>query len=381
MNGTTRPKVDIVYHFFPHYRAPVLRKLAMSDKFDFRFWGATESFEGINAFCGDASVHIHPLKMKSFGSTYFISGYSKNLLSKDIRALIVLGNPNIPQTWAIAAAAKLLGKKVAFWTHGWLRPETPLKAWIRNFYYGLADLVLVYDERSQDLAQASGFPRRKVRPIYNSLDWDAAEAHWGALSPKTAASVRQDFKIDAERNLLICTARLTSLCRFDLLIEAMAILKDKGRETTLLLVGDGPERDRLQELSEKRQVDVRFLGAIYDEAELSRLIYSADVTVSPGKVGLTAIHSLTYGTPVITHGDRNGQMPEVEAIEPGRTGMFFESGSATSLATAIDEYFATAKSRNAVREQCRDVIRSRYTPAVQRKLIEDALVEMLEDKR
>lgn len=378
MNDAPRPKVDVVYHFFPHYRAPVLRKLANSRKFDFRFWGATESFEGINAFPGDASVHIHPLKMKSSGSTYFISGYS---ISKDTRALIVLGNPNIPQTWAIAAGAKLLGKKVAFWTHGWLRPESPLKAWIRNLYYGLADLVLVYDERSQDLAQESGFPRHKVRPIYNSLDWDAAQAHWGALSPATAASVRESFKIDADRNLLICTARLTSLCRFDLLIEAMAILKAKGRDTTLLLVGDGPERDRLHALSEERQVDVRFLGAIYDEAELSRLIYSADVTVSPGKVGLTAIHSLTYGTPVITHGDRNGQMPEVEAIEAGRTGMFFENGSATSLATAIDDYFANAQSRDAAREHCRDVIRSRYTPDVQRKLIEDAVVEMLEGKR
>ena len=44
-----------------------------------------------------------------------------------------------------------------------------------------------------------------------------------------------------------------------------------------------------------------------------------DITVSPDKVGLTAIHSMAYGRPVITHDNMDRQGPEVEAVIPGRT--------------------------------------------------------------
>ena len=43
-----------------------------------------------------------------------------------------------------------------------------------------------------------------------------------------------------------------------------------------------------------------FQGAVFDESN-SELIYHSDLCVSPGNVGLTAIHSLTYGVPVATH--------------------------------------------------------------------------------
>jgi glycosyltransferase involved in cell wall biosynthesis len=51
----------------------------------------------------------------------------------------------------------------------------------------------------------------------------------------------------------------------------------------------------------ERKLDdfIVFYGESYNERELAPLIALADVCVSPGNVGLTAIHALTYGTPVI----------------------------------------------------------------------------------
>ena len=66
-----------------------------------------------------------------------------------------------------------------------------------------------------------------------------------------------------------------------------------------------------------------FYGATYDEKELSKLIYMSDLTVSPGNIGLTAIHSLSYGTPVCSHSNFNNQMPESEAIINFENGFFF----------------------------------------------------------
>lgn len=68
--------------------------------------------------------------------------------------------------------------------------------------------------------------------------------------------------------------------------------------------------------------NIWFYGACYDEIKNAALIYNADLCVSPGNVGLTAMHSMVFGTPVITHNDFKWQMPEFEAIEPGKTGDF-----------------------------------------------------------
>lgn len=54
----------------------------------------------------------------------------------------------------------------------------------------------------------------------------------------------------------------------------------------------------------------------------AEFIYNADLCVSPGNVGLTAMHSLVFGCPVITHNCFEWQMPEFEAIQPGITGDF-----------------------------------------------------------
>ncbi len=63
-------------------------------------------------------------------------------------------------------------------------------------------------------------------------------------------------------------------------------------------------------------------GACYDEEIIGELIFNAQLCVSPGNVGLTAMHSLVYGTPVITHNNFSNQSPEFEAIIDGKTGSF-----------------------------------------------------------
>jgi hypothetical protein len=97
------------------------------------------------------------------------------------------------------------------------------------------------------------------------------------------------------------------------------------------------------------------------------------LTCSPGKIGLTAIHSLSYGTPAITHSDMNEQMPEVEAIVDGVTGLLFEHNNAVDLAEKIGQWIDTKADRASVRRTCYDVIDSKWNPRRQQILIETAL--------
>lgn len=374
-----RPTIDVVYHFFPHYRRPVLEELSRSEEFSFKFWGSKTALEGIRPFVGNENVIINEIGRRDYGKIYKLNKYNRIIFNRDSAAVVMLGNPNIIDTWIIALLSRLRGKKVIFWTHGWLKPEGKFKSIIRNAYYGLAHRVMVYGERAVELAEQSGFPRKKVSAIYNSLDWKSSSDIFAQLSESDNSRFREFHSIQAQSPIIVCTARLTNICRFDLLLEAMSIIKADGQHTTLLLVGDGPERENLEMYAKELGVDARFLGAIYDESQIAELIYHSDVTVSPGKVGLTAMHSLTYGTPVITHSDLDEQMPEVEAVVSGVSGDFFERGNSAALAVAIKRYLTEVKTqgRENVRAACRGIIEQKWNPRTQRILIEKVVREAL----
>lgn len=373
--------VNVIYHHFPHYRAPVLRALTRSSAHHYRFWAGQNDFAGIRAFRGDAEVQIKPLDFHGDEATgrMRLSGYGPAVADRSAQAVIVIGNPNIRATWTMALWSRLTGKKVLFWAHGWLKPESWGKARLRNVYFRLAHRVLVYGERAVQLAQRSGFPADRVRVIYNSLDWEAMQPAGDQAQAIPRDILRREYGLDPHARILLCTARLTQLCEFPVLLHAAARLRQQGENYQVMLVGDGPERQSLENLSRELSLTTVFAGAVYHEETLARLYRLADVTVSPGKVGLTAIHSLTYGVPVITHGDMDAQMPEVEAIEPGRSGAFFVKGDADSLAQAIDDWFTSRPDSAAVGAACRDRITSRYRPDVQASLIDAAVSEVLSE--
>jgi glycosyltransferase involved in cell wall biosynthesis len=370
--------VNVIYHQFPHYRRPIIRELALHGRHTYRFWGSLESDNGILPFGGDADVTIRPLRFKVWRRIWLLGGYWPAVLDRSADALIVLANPNMPASWFIAITARLLRKKVLFWAHGWLKPEPFPKRLLRSIYFKLANHMLVYGQRSKEIGISQGYPADRITTIFNSLDYERARSIRARLDPSASNIERpQQLFTDARRPLLICTARLTELCRFDLLLEAGSKLKTEGMPVNILLVGDGPERDRLAKLAEELDLDVHFYGACYDEEVIARLIYFADITVSPGKIGLTVIHSLSYGTPAITHGDMDQQMPEVEAIERGVTGDFFRIGDASDLAEVIQNWIQAKRDRAELRHACYDIIAKRWNPRQQRVLIEHALNKVL----
>lgn len=91
--------------------------------------------------------------------------------------------------------------------------------------------------------------------------------------------------------------------------------------------------------------------------------------VSPGNVGLTAIHSLTYGTPVCTHDDMANQMPEAGAIEDGYNG-FFKKGSVDNLKKKIENWFSKDVDRRKLKEQCYEIVVEYYNPEYQLSVFE-----------
>lgn len=367
-------RVAIIYHHFPHYRKAVLQALKSSQAYNFEFWGSESDFHGIRALKSTPEVPINQLTAEPTKRGYSIRGYSKLILTSKFEAYIIIGNPNIAATWIMAIVARLTGKKVLFWTHGWLRTEPYIKRFARNSYYKIAHSVLVYGERAKSIGISEGYPEDRIHVIFNSLDFSRSTEIFNELSHNEESHnhTKQLFP-NPNIPLLTCSARLTPLCRHDILIKAAYELAQQGLPVNILLIGDGPEKDNILSLAQEMNVSLKCFGECYDEAIVGRIIYDSDVTVTAGKAGLTAIHSLTYGTPVFSHNNLNMQMPEVESIQPGVTGDLFEYNDSHSLAERLKNWFSQNSDRSLIRKSCRAEILARWNPETQRREIETAL--------
>ena len=354
-----------------HYREPFFKELIRNGQHEYFFSGDIKDREGkIESFPIEETDRLWPVRSFYLGSVLLQPGLVWILLTKKIDCLILLGNAAWPFTWITALMGRLSGKRVLFWTHGWIKKEGGVKGFVRNSFYRIAQGMLVYGNISKKIGVESKYPEDKIYVVYNSLNFKKQQQYFENVSQNQIAEVKRYFK-NPDFPILICCSRLTQTRRLDLLFDAAKILADSGSPVNILLVGDGPETEQLSLLAKKLKLDVKFYGACYDEEMIATMTAASTVTVAPGKVGLTAIHSMTYGTPVISHDNPSEQMPEFEAIVPGVTGDLFTYQSVEDLAQVIKRW--THSSPPSSCENCIRVISDRYTPEFQREIFDAAV--------
>lgn len=369
-------RVAIVYHFFPHYRAAVLTELARRGRHAYTLLGSPTEPDGggIAAWKVPPDIRFLPLEVRPGrrGNVRF-RGLLPHMRGPEFDAVVLLGNALWPDTWLAAISARLSGKRVFFWTHGWVKRDRAPVAFLRRRYYRLAHGLLLYGHVAKAIGIAQGFDPARLHVIYNSLDVDEQDRMRDAVSEQDLRAVRRRLFDDESTPVVVCVSRLTPVRRLDLLLDAASLLRRRGRPLNILLVGDGPERAALEARARALDLRVCFYGPCYDEAELARLTMAANVTAAPGKVGLTAMQSLAYGTPVITHDDPFDQMPEWEAIVDGRSGSFFRPGDVEQIAACLERWTQSPWTDAATRRDCVGVIHRFYHPATQAWIIERAL--------
>jgi glycosyltransferase involved in cell wall biosynthesis len=120
----------------------------------------------------------------------------------------------------------------------------------------------------------------------------------------------------------IVVGRLVPQKRVHLAIEAVARLRDRGTPLPLTVVGDGPERPRLEQLAAERGVAqlVRFVGAVAPE-DVATSIATADVMFFPAfreGFGLVAAEAFLAEVPVVACCDGGGVLDIVPGSGAGR---------------------------------------------------------------
>jgi glycosyltransferase involved in cell wall biosynthesis len=168
---------------------------------------------------------------------------------------------------------------------------------------------------------------------------------------------------DARRT--ICVGRLHPTKGQDVLIRAIARLKDRFPDARFEFVGDGPCMDDCVKLAEELEIAdrCRFTGRLTHDEVLRRLATSS-VSVVPSRsecFGLVNIESLAVGTPVVA--SHVGGISEI--VNDGEEGFLVPPDDPVSLAERLGELLGDPE----LRAEMTDKALQRFQYFAQQRLI------------
>ncbi|MDB5349034.1 MAG: glycosyl transferase group 1 [Planctomycetota bacterium] len=138
-------------------------------------------------------------------------------------------------------------------------------------------------------------------------------------------------------NRFVCVGRLAEQKGQLLLVEAAALLRDRGREFSITLVGDGPMRPLIEERIGRLGLEdcVRLVGWRDGNGVRREILESRALVLPSFAEGLPVVlmESLALGRPVVS--TYVAGIPEL--VEPGVCGWLVPAGSVEGLASAIDQ--------------------------------------------
>lgn len=386
------PKIVHFIWWIPHYRVPIFRRLSQNPGMHFivcagnnpQSWGGGKIASAADLNKAE-DINWHEVKSVRIQTPPFRwyewqPGAIKFVVQQKPDAVICLGGQSF-SNMVIRLYCRLKRIPVLEWAHGLLAPESGLKWFLRKAFFRLPNALLFYGNGARKFFSGHGFDKDKLFVVYNSLDYDEQVRVRSSISKDEVREIRENFGLTGPQDrLLFHTGRLQKKYNLPFLFDALKVLKQKGKRIFLVLVGDGPEENALREKARLNDVADRviFYGACYDENILGRVISSSDICVVTGAIGLTAMHSLVYGVPVLTASPETClHCPEIEAVVDGKTGGFFKYGNLGELVAKIESMLYPVSCKESMMKQCIEMIDRHYTPEYQEKVIIEALNSVL----
>jgi len=277
-------------------------------------------------------------------------------------------------------ALRLNKKKKYDLVHGVMASQGSAAAYLFKFFNKNTPFVLTLQEG--DLDRNSPFDRFWQKRIVKKADAITAISGYLAefaqkynkkapvhIVPNGADLEGIKYKVSSikyeekkGKKTIITVSRLVFKNGIDILIKAFSILNTKYLipNTDLLIIGDGPEREKLEKLALKSGVAgrVRFLGNLPNEKVPTHLA-TAVVFVRPSRsegLGSAFLEAMAAGVPII--GTKVGGIPDF--LEDGETGLFSKVDDPIDLAEKIMMVLENESLSRKLSENGRKLVEERY---------------------
>lgn len=247
--------------------------------------------------------------------------------AKDVN--VIVGTLELTTTYLATLVGKLLGKPSVGWVHTILKYFPPANSKAHKllsgiFYPLLNSVVCVSNGIEEDIVSRYPNLKGKTLILYNPI-------------PIEEIVKKGSQHIDIiDSPIILGVGRLVPEKNFGLLISAHEILVRKGIKNNLIILGEGEERERLENLIKELNLtnSVSLLGF---QKNPYKYIKNADIfALSSNLEGFAIViaEALALGTPVVSTDCPSGPG---EILKGGEFGKLVPPGNPVALAKALEE--------------------------------------------
>jgi sugar transferase (PEP-CTERM/EpsH1 system associated) len=240
------------------------------------------------------------------------------------------------------------------------------RVWFRRLAYELADRVLSVSHQLKELhARWTGFPAGRITVVHNGVD-----GHRFFPDGEARARMREELRIAADEFCIGCVGNLLPVKDHMTVLRAVDLLAGEMKRWRLVIVGEGPERPKLEGFIEAHPEWKRQISLMGTSDRVPELLNAMDVFVlsslSEG-ISNSLLEAMSAGLAVIA--TATGGNPEV--VVDGESGLLFPVGDFGRLAQEL--------SRLRTREELRSELGVRALRRVRDEFSIDAMVRKYDE--
>jgi len=292
----------------------------------------------IDLLSGYKSKFLKNINLSIFGRIFSRINYTLPFdLYRDNCSVILISGYEIITSWLALFSAKILGLKTVWRGEAILKNtdkdrsvKARIKKIILNMFFSQCDVVMFSCSANKDYLEYFGVEKRKLFPIYCSVDNDYFQNEKKKYTGKIS-EIKKETGIDDDDFVILFVGRFTERKRLIDLIEAINNIQNQN--IVLLFVGDGPLKNDMEKLSSKYIIKTIFTG-FKNQSEISKyyiisnlFVIISDMDPSPKVLN----EAMNFALPVIVS-NMCGTASDL-VID---NGFIIETGDIDALADKID---------------------------------------------
>jgi sugar transferase (PEP-CTERM/EpsH1 system associated) len=254
---------------------------------------------------------------------------------------------------AVAATAARVPRLVhTEHAYQYLEPSARLRTALRVASLATSAFVVVGAEQAAYYEQQVGVDAKRIRVIVNGVDTERFRPIPNVAARRAALGLPSGVLVGA-------VGRLAAVKNFALLLDALSIVRGRGLDVRVALVGDGEERAALEERAASLGITdaVHFLGWRRDVADLLPCFDVCALSSWSEGLPLVVLESMAASVPVVS--TAVGDVPRV--LEHGRAGLVVPIGDTTAFAAQLARLAGDPAERQRIGERARERVLAAYS--------------------